>query len=34
MQDIIYTAELNGGAYANNKRIIVSPTDKLQRLFS
>ena len=31
MQDIIYTAELNGGAYANNKRIIVSPTDKLQR---
>jgi myo-inositol-1(or 4)-monophosphatase len=31
MQDIIYSAELNGGAYANNKRIIVSPTDKLQR---
>ena len=31
MQDIIYSAELNGCAYANNKRIIVSPTDKLQR---
>jgi len=31
MQDIVYSAELSGGAYANNKRIIVSPNDKLQR---
>jgi myo-inositol-1(or 4)-monophosphatase len=31
MQDIVYSAESGGGAYANNKSIFVSPNDKLQR---
>jgi myo-inositol-1(or 4)-monophosphatase len=31
MQDIVYSAESGGGAYANIKRINVSPNDKLQR---
>lgn len=31
MQNIVYSAELGNGAYANNKRINVSPNDKLQR---
>ncbi|MDR3610181.1 MAG: inositol monophosphatase family protein [Ignavibacteriaceae bacterium] len=31
MQDIVYSAEAGGGAYANNKRIKVSPNNNLQR---
>jgi myo-inositol-1(or 4)-monophosphatase len=31
MQDIVYSAEFGGSAFANNKRINVSPNDKLQR---
>jgi len=31
MKDIVYSAESDSGAYANNKRINVSPNDKLQR---
>ena len=31
MQNIVYSAESGNGAYANNKRINVSPNDKLQR---
>jgi myo-inositol-1(or 4)-monophosphatase len=31
MRDTIYSAESGGGAYSNNKKINVSPNDKLQR---